>query len=90
MSEWWNVCVCVCYLSNLNSRQSLCIGLSQVQLVLGHVELLNLVGSVHGYDVLKEDDGLLEKVGTATEKYSAPGCNQLGISMLRFICRRQP
>lgn len=45
----------MCYLSNLNSRQSLCISLSQVQLVLRHVELLHLIGSVYWYDVLKED-----------------------------------
>lgn len=48
--------VCVCYLSDLNSRQSLCIGLSQVQLVLRHIELLHLVGSIYRYDVLKEDN----------------------------------
>lgn len=58
-----SLCVCVCDLSNLNSGQSLCIGLSQVQFVLRHVELLHLIGSVDGYNVLKEDSRLLEKVG---------------------------
>lgn len=55
--------ICMGYLSNFNRRQSLCISLSQVQLVLRHVELLHLVGSVNRYNVLKEDDRLLEKVG---------------------------
>lgn len=51
----------LCYLSNLNSRQSLCISLSQVQLVLRHVELLHLIGSIYWHNVLKEDNRLLEK-----------------------------
>lgn len=66
-SIWTVLSVCarvrVLYLSNFNSRQSLCISLSQVQLVLRHVELLHLIGSVYRYNVLKEDNQLLEKVG---------------------------
>jgi len=43
---------CRGYLADLHGGQDLCVGLGQVQLVLGDVQLFDVVGRVHGHNVL--------------------------------------